>query len=189
MPIFDNEVTFIHIPKCGGTSIEKFFETQNSKVSFLSRTSYTLVNNHTPQHCTFRELEHLGVLTDKIFTIVRPHIDRTISEYFYIKQHRPNVAMRYNSFDEFLDLFLNYDNTILFDNHNLPNSEFLVNYQGVIDKKIKIFNFYDINSIEQFLNRKGLNKIHEYKSNKDKKNFILQTSQRERILNFFKTDL
>jgi hypothetical protein len=189
MPIFDNEITFIHIPKCGGTSVEKFFENQNSKVRFTSKTGYTLINNHTPQHCTFRELEHLGVLTDKIFTIVRPHIDRTISEYFYIKQQRPDIAMRYNSFDGFLDLFLNHDNTILFDNHNLSNSEFLINHKGVIDDKVKIFKFYDTSSIEQFLNVNGLNKIHEFKSNYDEKNFNLETYQKEKILNFFKTDL
>lgn len=189
MPIFDNKITFIHIPKCAGTSIEKFFLNSNSKISFLSKTGHRLINGHTPQHCTFRELKNLGVLTDKIFTVVRPHIDRTISEYFFVKQKRPDIFKQFSSFDGFLDLFLNHNNTILFDNHNLSNSDFLIDDNGFVHNNIKIFKFYDIKGIENFLNIKGLDKIHEFNFNNEKEKFLLETYQKERILNFFKTDL
>lgn len=189
MPILNNKFTFIHIPKTGGTSIEKLFEDLNLKISLFTRTGYTSINNHTPQHCTYRELEHLGVLTEKIFTIVRPHVDRTISEYFYSLEKRLDLKNLYTSFDSFLDLFLNYDNTSLFDNHNLPNSNFLINHEGVVDEKIKIFNFYDIAGIEKYLNVTGLEKYHEMKPDDDRYSFTLKPHQRERILNFFKTEI
>jgi hypothetical protein len=91
MPIFNNEITFIHIPKCGGTSIEKFLQHNGYKMKLFTSTGSIFINGHTPQHCTFKELEELNLLTDKVFTIIRPEIDRVVSEYFYIKNNRPDL--------------------------------------------------------------------------------------------------
>jgi hypothetical protein len=74
MPIFNNEYTFIHIPKCGGTSIEDFLIHNGYSVKLLKSKGHKpiYINGHTPQHCTFSELEQLGLLTDKIFTVAVP---------------------------------------------------------------------------------------------------------------------
>jgi len=86
MPIFNDEITFIHIPKTGGDSIEKFVKDNGYDVKFRSVRKQGYINGHSPQHCTYRELKEMGLLTNKIFTVIRPNIDRVISEYFYLRK-------------------------------------------------------------------------------------------------------
>jgi len=188
MPIFNNEFTFIHIPKCGGTSIENFLTNNGYQIKlFKKRGEKSIyINGHTPQHCTFKELEQLGLLTDKIFTIIRPEIDRVISEYFYLKKMAPNKSKMFNNFDEFLDIFLDKKNCLLFDYHNVSNKEFLTNKLNYVDERIKIFDFFDTESIENYLGIKGLSQFHEMKPNQDRYNFMLTEEQKIRINNFFK---
>jgi hypothetical protein len=183
MPIFNDEITFIHIPKCGGTSIENFLVDNNFNMSLFTSSGSVFINGHSPQHCTYNELERLNLLTDKIFAIIRPEVDRVVSEYFYILENRLDLSRLFKSFDEFLDLFLDYNNTILFDNHNLSNKEFLVNEFGVIDEKIKIFDFFNTEEIEDYLKLKGLDKIHKMQS-KNKKH-ILENHHIEKIKKFY----
>lgn len=182
MPIFNNEITFIHIPKCGGTSIEEFMLSNNYNMSLFTSTGSIFINGHTPQHCTFLELKELGVITKKIFTIVRPETERVVSEYFYILNKRPDLKKLFNDFDDFLNLFLNKDNTLLFDNHNLSNKDFLKNKYDVINSDIKIFNFFDYISIEKYLGLQGLGNFH---LNKSKDYFELKKYQKTKILNFY----
>lgn len=182
MPIFNNEFTFIHIPKCGGSSIEFFLVNNGYNMKLFSSTGSIFINGHTPQHCTYRELEELNLLTDNIFTVVRPEIDRVISEYFWLKDINHPMAKNFNTFDDFLDLFLDKKNNLLFDNHNLSNSEFLINSKGKIDPKIKIFSFFDIKSIESHLNVCGLSNYHYFKTNK---NIFITEKQKNRIKKFY----
>ena len=182
MPIFNNEITFIHIPKSGGSSIEKFLQINKYKMDLFSSDGTIFINQHSPQHCTYRELEELGLLTDKVFTVVRPEIDRVVSEYFYIKNFRDDLNKLFKNFDEFLDMFLDKNNYLLFDQHNLSNKEFLINKSGVIDEKIKIFDFFDIKSIEKYLGISGLSNIHEFKT---KKSDIIKTHHIEKINKFY----
>jgi hypothetical protein len=183
MPIFNNEITFIHIPKCGGTSIEKFLQYNGYKMKLFTSTGSIFINGHTPQHCTYRELEELNLITDKVFTIIRPEIDRVVSEYFYIKNNRPDLNKIFNSFDGFLNIFLDKNNYLLFDYHNVSNRDFLLNKEGVIDEKIKIFDFFDIPSIEEYLGIQGLSNFHEY-GNKNKPIELTQ-KQIDKIKNFY----
>ena len=164
MPIFNNEITFIHIPKSGGTTIEKFLQSKGYKMSLFTSTGSIFINGHTPQHCTYRELNELNLLTDKMFTIVRPETERVLSEYFYILEKRPDLKKLFTDFDSFLELFLDEKNSLLFDNHNLSNNDFLINSDGLIDERIKIFDFFDIRGLEEYLGITGLNSIHEMKT-------------------------
>ena len=182
MPIFNNDITFIHIPKCGGTSVERLLIEHGFKMSLFTSTGSILINGHTPQHCTYRELKELNLLTDKIFTIVRDEKERVLSEYFYILAQRPDLKKLFNSFDEFLDLFLDKNNVLLFDHHNLSNHEFLVNHEGIIDRRIRIFKFFDYKNIEDYLGLTGLNEIHEMKY---RKNNFLTTQQVKKINTFY----
>jgi hypothetical protein len=161
MPIFNNEITFIHIPKSGGTTIERFLQSKGYKMSLFTSTGSIFINGHTPQHCTYRELNELNLITDKVFTIVRNEVDRTISEYKYVKNMRPDISSKFNNFDEFLDLFLNKDNSLMFDFHNLSNKEFLVDETGYINDKIEVIDFFDIKKIEDYLGINGLSNFHE----------------------------
>lgn len=183
MPIFNNEFTFIHIPKSGGTTIERFFQSKGYKMSLFNETGSIFINGHSPQHCTYRELAELNLLTDKIFTINRNEIDRCISEYRYILNARPDLAKLFNTFDEFLDLFLDRKNALVFDNHNLSNREFLIDMEGKINKKIKIFDFFNVKKIEKYLGLSGLSNFHElhYKSQVE-----VSKAQISRIKEFYK---
>lgn len=183
MPIFNNEFTFIHIPKCGGSSIEKFMVDNGHQIKLFTSTFKTFINNHTPQHSTYKELKELNLLTEKIFTIIRSEVDRTISEFFYLKKFKPELSDTFSNFDEFLDLFLNKKNSSLFDNHNLPNKFFLEDVEGNISSDIKIFNYFDIEQIENYLGITGLNNYHELKT--EKNNFVLNETQLNRIQNYF----
>jgi hypothetical protein len=164
MPVFDDDFTFIHIPKSGGTSIEHFLVNQGCSMKLFTATGSVFINGHTPQHCTYRELADLNMLTNKIFTILRPEVDRVISEYFYIKTHRPDLNAYFQTFEEFLDLFLNHENRLMFDFHNLSNKEFLINLEGEISSDIQIIPFFDIPSIEAFLERDGLSYYHAFQT-------------------------
>ena len=174
MPIFDNKITFIHIPKSGGTTIEKFLVNEGYNMSLFTSTGSIFINGHTPQHCTYLELKELGLLTDKIFTIIRPEIERVVSEYFYVLEWRPEVKKLFNGFDEFLDIFLDKKNNLIFDNHNLSNMDFLINEKGEIEENIKIFDFFNYEEIEDYIGIKGLNRIHEMKSIKNNFHFYLK---------------
>jgi hypothetical protein len=183
MPIFNQDITFIHIPKCGGSSIENFLTEKGFKISLYRKDLSILINGHTPQHCTFSEIEKLGLLTEKIFTVVRPDLDRVVSEFFYIKKYRKSFKGKFENFDEFLDLFLNDENYLLFDSHNKKCKDFLVNGEGIIDERIKVFNFFDIEGIENFLGINGLEKYHHFKT--EKKDFSLSDKQIQRIKDFY----
>jgi hypothetical protein len=183
MPIFNQDITFIHIPKCGGTSIENFVIEKGLNVSLYRKDLSVLINDHTPQHCTFSEIEKLGLLTEKIFTVVRSDLDRVISEFFYIKKYRKSFKGEFKTFDEFLDLFLSDKNSRLFDSHNKKCIDFLLNEEGIIDKRIKIFNFFDVEGIENFLGINGLEEYHHLKT--DKKDFSLSDKQIQRIKDFY----
>jgi hypothetical protein len=184
MPIFNNDLTFIHIPKCGGTSIESFLVSLGWKMSLFTATGSVFINGHTPQHCTYRELTELNLIGERVFTVVRPDLDRCVSEYFYIQRHRPDLKRLFDSFDGFLDLFLDGRNTLLFDYHNLPAREFIIDRDGKIDPSIEVIDFYDVDRIESFLQVRGLTAFHEMRSDRTP-GFTPNQEQQERIRQYF----
>lgn len=184
MPIFNDDITFIHIPKCGGTSIETFLQALGWKMSLFTSTGSVFINGHTPQHATYRELVELNLVTGRIFTVVRPDVDRCVSEYFYIHEHRPDLKTLFEGFDSFLDVFLDRRNALVFDYHNLPAREFLVNKSGRLEPSIEIINFFDIDRIESFLGVKGLRHFHVMKSVREP-GFKLSEEQVQRISAYF----
>ena len=185
MPIFNNDLTFIHIPKCGGTSIEAFLLSLGWKMSLFTSTGSIFINGHTPQHCTYRELAELNLIGERVFTVVRPDLDRCVSAYFYIQRHRPDLNRLFDSFDGYLDLFLDSRNALLFDYHNLPAREFIMDRDGNIDPSIEVIDFFDIPRIESFLHVKGLAAFHEMRSDRTSE-FMISKAQEERILQYFK---
>jgi hypothetical protein len=75
-------------------------------------------------------------------------------------------------------------NTLLFDHHNLPVREFLLNKHGRIEPSVEIINFFDVARIESFLGVSGLSDFHELRSDKPS-GFHLSLLQQERIIDYF----
>lgn len=183
MPIFNNEVTFIHIPKSGGFSIEKTMLRLGHSIDFYSKDNYAKVKYvtgqygiHPAQHSTFLELQNFNMIRDKTFTVIRNEVDRTVSEYFWGKHHMKI------SFDKFLDKFLRKDSISKFDNHNLPNRVFIHNEFGEVDERITVFDFFDSDGISNFL---GIDSILKTNVTNSSKKFTPNSKQRDRIENYF----
>ena len=124
MPLFlKSNLCFIHIPRSGGSYIESLFEENGDKGILLS--PHQLINGTSPQHQCLDNLTWLNMIPENfvIFTVIRPDVDRFISEYNWLLKRK--VLTTETSFSQFLDDFLNVENCEKYDNHNMPNSWFL----------------------------------------------------------------
>jgi hypothetical protein len=144
MPLFiRNRLLYIHIPKCGGDTISHFLRQHDDPPFLFIPDGSVLVNGHTPQHLTWKEYLKLGWSPNnhfKVAALVRHPIDRVISEFRYIHNHRPDLLKIAATRSSFLDAFLTKElsSTTVFDNHNLSILEFLENESGQIDPIIDI---------------------------------------------------
>jgi hypothetical protein len=153
MPYFkDLNLLYIHIPKTGGTSIEKYFyknrpQTLSSLIShsLYPEYDYIKINNHSLQHCTYREFydnrEYFGINFDDNLTIlssIRHPYSRLISDLFYFKLINSNTSTE--EVLEKIKYFLDPVNADRFDNHHLPQYCYLIDKDGNIPEKIAILN-------------------------------------------------
>lgn len=147
MPLFraDNGSlhVFVHIPKCGGTTIEEFLIQRFGQIGLIGK-----VGAATLQHMTWDELSKVLPINffDSSFGVVRHPVSRFISAYnMRITQVRPPFPREVT-----LDDFLTWvearlkKNPSLLDNHVRPQTDFLGN-------ETKVFLFED-----------GLEKVVEY---------------------------
>jgi hypothetical protein len=138
MPIFRFEsriVLFVHIPKTGGTSVEKMLKDAGG-IEALRYSEPVAGLPCTPQHF------HADIITrllpekfcDLAFTIVRNPYDRLVSEF----KMRVLEARRDLAFDAWVErAFGRYSrNPFANDNHIRPQSEFLLD-------RVEVFRFED----------------------------------------------
>lgn len=112
-----------HVPKTGGTSVQKFFTNNNFEVEFFGERINHL---YTCQHRTKDDEELLEEIKTRkpvfSFTFIRNPLDRVFSEFkyqsesghywgkndtnkefdLYIKQHLPNLEKNYHKYDNHL---------------------------------------------------------------------------------------
>ena len=172
MPYFKNNkhnILFIHIPKTGGTSIEKYFSeklniglNKNTLFGFLPNDIKTQNNIDIfacLHHITYRKIMKYKIFFNidlnnlEVISIVRNPYSRIISDLFYWSSHisilKKNVKeseridelknkINVNSSkDEFFCAIKEYLNG-WFDNHNIKQSEFVIDDNGELIKRIKI---------------------------------------------------
>lgn len=127
----DRSFLFIHIPKTGGTAIERYFVSLGL-ANFFDPASYAPIRSVLkvpPAHFDYEMCDKLFLL-DRIysFAIVRHPVSRMISEYRWAiqKSSLPEAIARYN-FSEYLDFaFAEYEKDANFlAGHLKPQRQFV----------------------------------------------------------------
>lgn len=168
MPIFrttNKDILFIHIPKAGGTSVEKFFYANQFAVLFIdhagNKAQYmNSLNNLTkcsPQHMHGDLLKSYFDLSkfSSIFTMVRHPVEKIVSEYNY----RMKIAKIEKKKNIEINTWINEaiqacsSNPYIYDNHLRPQWHFLLD-------NCKVFKLEDgmhskwVESVEKYCNVK-----------------------------------
>ncbi len=152
MPYFHNDkvnILFIHIPKTGGSSVEKYFSIKFD-IPLQNKSLYNKFdkgrilpdgydNRINLQHQTYQEImkykNYLKVDTNnlQIISIVRSPYDKIISDLFYEKFINFDTSKE-EVYNIFKDKYLKKKNL---DNHNLPQYKFLTDEnEKLINAKI-----------------------------------------------------
>lgn len=164
MPIsYNKELTFIHIPKCAGSTIEKIIggtgEEQFNSQKHVHELHPSFKIQKTPQHLTAFELLNIKPDAPEMFAIVRNPFDRLISEYFYVLNEvdfkddpRLNHAkLGFNHFVRWgLSLNTNLRN-LLFDGHLEKQVDFIYHPETKKQLVKNIFKFENIDECFSFL--------------------------------------
>ena len=168
MPIFrtiNKDILFVHIPKAGGTSVEKFFHANQFAVLFIdnagTKNQYmNSLNNLTkcsPQHMHGDLLKSYFDLSkfSSIFMMVRHPLDRIVSEYNFrmkIAKVEKKKSVEINTWiNETIQAYSS--DPYIHDNHLRPQWHFLLD-------NCKIFKLEDsmnskwVESVEKYCNIK-----------------------------------
>ena len=108
MPIcHKRKFIFLHIPRCGGTSIESHLKLIDKELLHgVVRINDEVVTLH---HLTMKDAIRAGFLSAKTaqehfkFTIIRNPLKRFILDYFWQWNHDPKQHFGHLTFDEFID--------------------------------------------------------------------------------------
>lgn len=161
-----NKPLFIHIPKTAGTSIAESL-LKNYSTGNLDIDRSLLGTEHFTQSQLESRCVYFGYIPDFKFTVIRNPFDRFFSLYLHLKRKmirlyesgyfgEPYHILGYiwckSSFQEFTKFFLvnSVSGHWMINYHmSLPQSAFLDS-----DEDIEIFNFNELNKIEDKLNLK-----------------------------------
>jgi len=179
MPLFKNDdinLLFIHIPKAGGTSIEKYLSEKYSikldksaAYGFLSddfKTQHDITKIHSLQHYTYNELYDMREILNvdftndlRIFTVVRNPYHRLLSDLFFLGLLKPNTDK--TEVPRIIRRYIVRNK----DNHAIPQFRYIVDKDGYLLPNIKILKTETLNSDMVKMGFNDFN-IHECK-NKD----------------------
>ena len=151
MPYIKNDkvnILFIHIPKACGTSISNYLLEKHGVIRNVHKHPYSMISGRNK----FRDVsfQHQTYLTIKantdyfdidfenitLLTYVRNPYTRILSDLFFWKLITPDTTPDavYNRIKEFIAS----QNVIKFDNHPLPQYQFILDEDGSVLKNITI---------------------------------------------------
>jgi hypothetical protein len=170
MPYFyNNEVNilFIHVPKTGGTSVEKYFskkfEIELNKDSLYTTLPKDFFDNISFQHQTYNIIRNnkktfrIDYENLKVYSIVRNPYTRIMSDLFFkniIKEHF-NKDKVYTTIKDYISDSKN----VKHDNHRIPQYLFLVDENNELIKNINIMKTENLNEDMNFI---GFSDFHIY---------------------------
>jgi len=144
----DVNILFIHIPKTGGTSIELYFFykfniplNNHALFGFIDdeiMLNENMIINSSLQHITYNQIVKYNKVFNidfnniKIITIVRNPYERIISDLFHYSKINVNTSK-----EEVFDIINEYLLSDCYDNHNIPQHNFITD-----DNKKLIFNIH-----------------------------------------------
>ena len=145
MPYFYKENTvntlLIHIPKTGGTSVEKYlsklYEIKLNLKSLMFKLGDPVSRQHYTYRALFKKRKEFSINFNnlKIITIVRNPYDRIISDLFYFKMIDTNTTKE--RICTLISSYLKKEPQSL-DNHNLPQYRFLIDEHEKIPEHILV---------------------------------------------------
>ena len=174
---------FAHIPKCGGSSIENYCQSNGIKIAFIDRAFQALPSSQqwnisSPQHIDGYSLSRLFPVDffDFGFAIVREPVSRIVSAFKH--QIFQKKIPKNSNISEFIKLELENISGQLgsYDNHFLPQTKFLI--PGMPYEIYKLENGMDIVSQlidSKFHNENIVEKILHY--NADRSTGLINPSQ------------
>lgn len=201
MPIMVKEnkkILFVHIPKCGGSSLEHRLSVNSWNEYFsirgLNANELSFVKC-SPQHLHLNVLETFLNLKafDKIVTLVRNPFDRFKSEYYWqvkqgITEEAPSTWI-YRMFQEY------EINPYCFDNHIRPQSEFINSLTKVFKLENngvdEAFKYIEQSSHNKLSIKAGLAKFRRRNLKYTKKNPMIDNifeANKEAIVKFYSDD-
>lgn len=194
MPYYKEvNLLFIHIPKTGGSSFEEYLKSKYTQIlhstggnkNFSDQQLAKVSFQHQKYSTLYKYKDLFGIDFDhpnlKIITIVRNPYDRIISDLFFYKLIQKNSTP-----EEVFEIIKKYIIDDKYDNHNIPQYEFLVDENNNIVKKIHIFR---TETLTQDIINCGL-KDYIFFSNENKKNYdiYLNSDSISLINNFYEKD-
>ena len=186
MPYFEQlNILFIHVPKTGGSSVEKYFEKKiNKKLSkeLLYSKEEKFNGLHSYQHMTYSEIlinkELLKINLNNetfIFAVVRNPYERIISELFFRKMIKKCSSPKY--VEKQIINYLKSNET--YDNHKTPQYFFIIYENGMINNNIKIIKTENLNNDMKnigFTDFENIEELKTHRNNVDYYNYLNNNS-------------
>lgn len=190
MPIsFNKQLTFIHIPKCGGTSISKAIGAGGTNSLYSQKTVAQLIKGRirinpqhgltdeqwtnaaskTPQHLTAYELYRLFPDSPQtMFTVVRNPFDRLVSEYSFVLQEIAYTKdLRYINVRKGFEHFVNWGLALprsqrisIFDGHLEPQTDYIMDPNSGNQLVTTVFYVEDMDPCISFINQHHNEPVH-----------------------------
>ena len=202
MPYFKEiDTLFIHIPKTGGSNIENYIfhsyklkKNINNLLSFNNIDNINIkINSHSLQHMTYNEIyenkDFFNINIEdtklKIFTVVRNPYDRIISDLLFLKLIENSSSKKYIE----NQIYIYIKNKYKYDNHKIPQNNYLINNKNILEERIKILKTETLNNDMKELGFCNFEKYCNYtKYKKYDYNKYLTDKSIEMINNYYKKD-